>query len=189
MRKIKTKCFPVSIEKENYKNLTKKDIIKLINKEFNKDTYGVYIAADIVDIVALKDKKLILYNNEINYDLLRELRIFDGEKELYIWKCGKSFKYRIRLDIEEQGDIDIIEEYHYIWGTTYDYKDNWTTITEERGTKLHIYGQENIKGPLRYKVINYLDKNDDGTVKFVDSRIAGIYQANNKILVVGGEKQ
>lgn len=174
------------MSKNEPKFIDKSQIIDLINDEFDKDVYGIYIAKNVSDIVLLKNKKLLLYNDEVNYDFLLELRIFDEHKEIYIWKSGSSFKYRIRVDREKDDYTDIIEKKYYIWGTSLNVESNWLTLIEERGTRIHIYSKEKLKLPLSYRVINYLKKNDDGTVCFMDNRIAGIYDSNN--LMLGGER-
>ncbi len=67
--------------------------------------------------VGLYKNKDFIFKNEVlqNKDLFIDMRIFNNEKELYIWKSKGDFKNRIRIDNEGK-EYDFYDEELLLWG-------------------------------------------------------------------------
>lgn len=114
---------------------------------------------------------LVKKPGELTADYLQELRMFSSNGELYLWNQNGNMSYRLRLD--EQGDsTNRYDEEHFIWGKNTDQKDEHTVIEVNRGMRLTlpfpVYKNE---CPLKYRVRNYLEMDDEGQIRFYDARL------------------
>jgi len=114
------------------------------------------------------DEKLV---NNLDPKLLKEVRIFSKDSELYVWRSRESFSYRFRED--EVGDESswTYEEYHMCWGTQLE--GSKQLLEEFRGIKLLLpFGIEDESYlPLRYLVRNYFTFDKDNFITFCDARL------------------
>lgn len=181
IRKIK------SIEiKENYeegKDLKKFLLVKceeklggnclLIVFKYNQ----VYIGSIVNnEINVLEDKQFTL-------DYVTEIRMFSVSGELHLWKYGDVFKWRLRIDEEVAGDINIYEETHIMWGTEVNDEKKNELIEEHRGMKIRFPRDINDEPlPIQYKVRNYFNFDDDGMIKFYDARLVQIFNYNRGVI-------
>ncbi len=118
----------------------------------------------------------VLGDSQFSLDCLIDIRMFSERGELHLWKSGESFKWRLRIDEEIEGDINVYEETHFMWGTSV----NKNELKEEhRGMKIRFpcdLKQELL--PLKYDVRNYFTFDDDGMIYFYDARIVKIIYDN-----------
>ncbi|MGD2088561.1 MAG: CRISPR-associated protein Csx19 [Candidatus Aminicenantes bacterium] len=130
---------------------------------------------------------LVKKPGELTAQYLLEMRMFSPNGELYLWNQNGKINYRLRLD--EQGELtNQYDEEHFIWGQKKDASggsepfwkrvptppktfDN-TVIEPNRGMCLTfpfpVTGNE---CPLKYRVRNYLEFDDDGQIRFYDARM------------------
>ncbi|MHA1439593.1 MAG: type III-D CRISPR-associated protein Csx19 [Promethearchaeota archaeon] len=131
----------------------------------------------------IQDGNLIFFRNNLpNFDEhLIKLRVFNENKELYIWKNLNGFKYRYRIDQQGETTYDYIDAKQIIWGTkSKKLTEFFSEIKEERGIKFIIpsdwlNGKSlNDNNRLIMKTRNYLSYNNLGQASFTDSRIVNI---------------
>lgn len=124
---------------------------------------------------------------------LRFLRVFDEEKELYVWRSDDgaedAFWFRLRDDKPaETGDVDIkeaVEARQLLWGTELvDYPNgdaDWLVLTEERGIQIVIHRcllptkfKVNRENRLWLVTRNYIKYIGEGQASYEDSRFVKI---------------
>jgi CRISPR-associated protein (TIGR03984 family) len=144
---------------------TKKGIanpIETIKNTFREEGFVVAYLYHEVLIGRYKNQKMILYKNEsIDPGHIIKIRVFNENKELFIWKTSEGFNYRLREDDEtiEEGDakngsqvlcgkeaeenegtkkvVYVVDARQVLWGTKIEEKyGDFTLITEDRGTQL-----------------------------------------------------
>lgn len=116
--------------------------------------------------------------DELTPEYLRELRVFSKNGELYIWKQHQELKYRLRTDGEGQTE-KIYEEDHFMWGNAK--KDDHTISEKGRGMEFRFPADiaEN-RLPLKYKVRNYYDYDENGLIQFRDARLVSFSDKNGE---------
>jgi CRISPR-associated protein (TIGR03984 family) len=142
----------------------------------------------------VQNGEIKFYNNE-SPDLnryLQKLRIFNENKELYIWKSGGKLKYRYREDVvsDENGEIvEYIDADQVMYGSKFEDKGNFIEVSEKRGIR-YIVPKEfignnliddinNNKKRLILHTRNYIGYNEIGQAGFVDSRFLKISVIDN----------
>lgn len=173
---------------------TKKGIdnpIETIKNTFKQEGFVVAYLYHEVLIGRYKNQKMIFYKDEsIDPGHIIKIRVFNENKELFIWKTSEGFNYRLREDDQtiEQGEekngfftVDVVEASQILWGTKAKKKNNgFTLISEERGTELILpfpYSKledvDDEENRVFLKTRNYVDYNDIGQATYVDSRFMG----------------
>ena len=134
-------------------------------------SYGVFIGY-------VKQGEIVFYSKDIDLKHLTEIRVFNKEEELYAYKDGDNFKYRLRKD-EEGEEISVIDANQIVLGTcsdkTHEKKEGWTRITEKRGSELYVPFDINlsIEKRLAIHTRHYIEYNKCGQATYTDSRILG----------------
>ena len=170
-------------------NMTVVDFLKIKAARLTGRIYLlVYKHHEVLLGVVQEGEILVKEPGELTPQYLQEMRMFSPNGELYLWNQNGKINYRLRLD--EQGDItNRYDEEHFMWGQitdasggsepfckrvptppkTLDYN---TVIEPNRGMRLTfpfpITGNE---CPLKYRVRNYLEFDDDGQIRFYDARM------------------
>jgi len=149
----------------------------------NKNLYE-YIIQKIRDIkvefVAHMYDRVIIGKADSNnpfpdsYELERYLnmiRLFNECFELYIWRYGKDFCYRIREDGRGE-PVNIYEEEHIVWGTGVENDAGGIRLIEDRVTPIKFpYRIKKGDLPIKYRIRNYFDFDRDGLIRFYDARL------------------
>lgn len=166
---------PESITQENWKNY-------LYNELFSIPTYFIAYLHYAVIIGKHEQGKLKycdtstkeqIIEEDIPFQFLQKLRVFNKDAELYIWKTIGKFKGRIRSEKEfpncnqTQYNDQKIKEYvqadQILFGT---YKEqineNFTILKEDRGTEVIL--------PFSYDTINVQEKGNDNPIQRVAIR-------------------
>ncbi len=106
-------------------------------------------------------------------------RIFDQERELFVWKTEDRIKYRIRND--QSGEkVEVIDADQVMWGRNFVSSDGMIKVSESRGIKYELPEScvENPLLPVTERLVlrtrNYVDYNEIGQASFVDSRFVSI---------------
>jgi len=107
-----------------------------------------------------------------------EMRIFNADKELYIWKDGAGYKYRLRTDSESEQGTEIYDVFHMLWGEKIEDKH---ILTEERGMRIKLPFNEP-GAPVFYKARNYFKYNDKGQIEFYDARLVSFVDNKGEVL-------
>lgn len=164
------------------------DLQSKIEQLFNNDGYvTVYLNYEVL-IGKFEGKNLIFYNNErFEPKYLQKIRIFNENKELYLWKVSEDiFKGRLRVDNQGE-EKNVIDAKQILWGTMAEtLNDGWSKIYEERGTALIIpfdkLAIDNYKQRIKINTRNYIDYNELGQAGYVDSRFVSFINGNDNIL-------
>jgi len=77
------------------------------------------------------------FDNEIFKPMyIKKMRLFDQDKELYLWRKNRNgFGWRLRVD-EIGDDTDIVDAMQVLWGTKPKDMGDYTEISEDRGTSI-----------------------------------------------------
>lgn len=118
-------------------------------------------------------------NSTIAFHKIEEMRIFDNNKELYIWHQNDTLKGRLREDHLGTGteDIEYVISDLVLWGTrAKTEKPGWTTLKEDRGIEYTVpYPVKRVdeKNPLRLTIHTYIGYINDIQASYIDSRFVG----------------
>ena len=112
----------------------------------------------------------------VNVADLVELRLFDENGELFVWKVEEGFRYRLRTD--GSGDeANVIDTLQPLWGTkVLGEGSGWSSIAEDRGIRLEAPFTGLRLTPterLSLKCRNYIEFNDQQQAGFADCRFMG----------------
>lgn len=103
----------------------------------------------------------------VNWDLLLSVRIFNATDELHIFKYQD--KYRSRLKTDGDHECQYLQE-PFLWGLKLD---GSAVYEPNRGMRLELPFKVNEQQlPLRYRVVNYYEFDDDGQIRFTDARLS-----------------
>ena len=156
------------------------EILEKINQNFDQATL----------FTLLKDKAIFgKYTNQtiqfpenetITFPMIEEMRIFNKDKELYIWRENNTLKGRLRKDLPETGkqDREYVISNLVLWGTrAKTAKPGWTTLKEDRGIEYTVpYQVKRVdeKHPLRLRIHTYIGYINDIQAGYIDSRFVEI---------------
>jgi len=174
--------------KDNYEK--GKDIKQFLIENSREKLGGVCLLIvykyNRVYIASINDSELnFLGDPEFTLEYITEIRMFSSSGELHLWKYGSDFKWRLRIDEETEGDTNVYEETHIMWGTEVESEKKNELIEEYRGIKIRFPLDINEEPlPIKYKVRNYYNFDEDGMIKFYDARLVQVL--NNKGGVILG---
>lgn len=115
------------------------------------------------------------------WEFLQLGRVFNGERELKIWRDSGGWRYRLRCD--EKGAADFaIDAGQNLWGTTATSAGlprGWTRLVEERGVELVVplalTSNPGEARPLAFvKTRNYIGYLPNGQSTYVDCRFVDL---------------
>jgi CRISPR-associated protein (TIGR03984 family) len=117
---------------------------------------------------------------------LLKLRVFNQDQEILLWgRKGETFKKRLRVDNDSNGVVqEVIDAQQILWGTFAKGNEEWTTLTEERGTELTLplpFSECEVNDQEKRMAIttrSYISYNNVGQAGYVDCRFVkfGIYE-------------
>ena len=110
--------------------------------------------------------------------------MFNHSREVLIWRTEDnggngsfSYKGRMRIDGEEEGDeTPIVDAHQVLWGTRAKYLDNgFTLLTENRGTELilpfdNLESVDDKENRVFLETRNYIGYNEIGQATYEDTR-------------------
>jgi CRISPR-associated protein (TIGR03984 family) len=159
---------------EDYSDLERK-----IADVFKNDGFAAAYLDYKVLIGKYCSKAFVFYNSETFHPrYLQRLRVFNGDKELLIWRQGEGrFKMRLRIDGEGEPK-DCVRASQVLWGTKSEsLGSGWCRIYEDRGVELILPIDDpeldKGEGKRRVKILthNYIDFIDEtGQAGYVDCR-------------------
>lgn len=104
---------------------------------------------------------------------LREIRLFNKGRELYLYRTETGFRYRRRID-GIGAPAEYIEAQQVLWGTTGDIHGGWTTLSEKRGIDLTVPIEAPRVDKKRRVVLvtrNYITDSNIGQAGITDCRL------------------
>ena len=125
---------------------------------------------DYVLLIKTDKVELVLPSAAIELANTKELRAFNGNKELHLVKQGSSFIGRIRTDNEGES-CEVYDELQLIWGKALKSENGITELYEDRGIIIKLPAEIKDNQRAALKIRNYLSNEK---FEFVDFRIMGI---------------
>lgn len=163
------------------------DIFSFIIKSKNSNLYMVTEYA--VYLGKIQDGKIELGGASVPKPcFILEVRIFEEDKETKLTRTKEGFVWRKRTDKEKSKEhykISVIDEEHKLWGKVTRVEKEWSTLEDQRGTKINIpnkYVEGASVGLIFRKYIDFQDWNlainqpfcykiiDERLVKYTDWR-------------------
>ena len=173
-----------SIESSNTKvsmqlSIIESEILSLIdNKEY---LVLAYLDNEVLIGKIVNGKYEFENGNQLDFNYLQKIRIFNSESELYIWKTNAEFKGRLRKDKDGSGD-DVVDSVQALWGTDVIQKGNYSKLIEDRGTELNLpfnnISIDDKKKRAFIKTRSYITYNEIGQAGYTDTRLIGFYNQN-----------
>ncbi len=176
----------------NSESLILNEIKSLTNtvKEYFKES-GLVVAYQSNKILIGKydgNNFHFFHEEQIDERKLLKIRIFNNQKELFLWKSNGNIKGRLRIDTEGE-EVFVVDAYQQLWGTDFQKINNsWTKIFEERGTEL-ILPFSNIKvdnkqNKVFIKTRNYIEYHSKSLLAtYGDCRFVGFYDKDKKQII------
>ncbi|HEC24391.1 MAG TPA: TIGR03984 family CRISPR-associated protein [bacterium] len=167
----------MSIKSSTKTNLILEDLKKIkdyIKKESNVVVYldnEVLIGKYNSDFSFQEDKR-------IEKQFVRRLRIFNQDEELHLWRSNGELYGRYRSDSEGE-ETDFIEANQVIFGTKAEIYNEYTILTEQRGTEIAIPGKwktDNKKMRVAIKTRHYIGYKNGYRAAYVDVRFVKFVQ-------------
>lgn len=122
------------------------------------------------------ENKFIFFSEEtFDPKYLQKLRVFNKEKELYLWRQGENL-FAMRLRVDGEGErVSVVEARQVLWGTcAEDLGNGWSRISESRGMELILpltnLALDDKKNRVKLKTYNYIGYNEIGQAGYIDSR-------------------
>jgi CRISPR-associated protein (TIGR03984 family) len=184
MEQKKKNCLQLNEIKSNEPGLEKvNDPMEYIKNKFQEDGFVVaYLDYKVLIGRYLKAQKKPLFYKNVSFEpqFLQKIRVFNRDKEVFIWRTEDGFKGRLRVDEQGKGTF-VVDANQVLWGTKAEKKTNdFTILTEERGTELilplpfsELEDINDEKNRVFLKTRNYIGDNDIGQATYVDSRFLG----------------
>jgi len=112
---------------------------------------------------------------------LKELRVFTPSAELHLVRTRNGFQGRIRCDspreFEGGEQVCVYHEDDLMWGKVQAYSAGQALVDADRGVSIPLpHGvpmQQGVR--LKYRHVDYVCFDDDGTTEILDSRLAGVF--------------
>ena len=124
-------------------------------------------------------------NEIIEAKHLQQLRVFNNDMELLVWRSNDYLKGRLRTDSEGE-TTEVVDAHQVLFGTESKPEpldSLYTKIFEDRGTELSlpfsgltVDVKENRKNRVFIKTRNYIDYNKVQQAGYVDCRFLGFYK-------------
>lgn len=173
------KLLSIKTESKPVNNINMTDF-KILNKFLSDNFKEKGIVAAYLDYAILIRKfdgeGIILMTDEQPFDpkFIQKFRLFNKNKELYIWRTQGKWKARLRTDNENETGEKVIETNQVMFGTTASVSNAFTTLTETRGTEItlpfEIKNIDDKKNRVKIKTRNYIAYNEIGQAGFNDCR-------------------
>lgn len=159
--------------------MDKNEILKIINNYNIKKAYILAIFDNKVCLGKLENNELCFYE-DVNYNFCSQIRIFNEQMELRIYKIDNQIYSKIIKDDEVKLDDDddkYIDEYMFIVGNKITQQNEKFTVVEQQRKKialpLPILTEDNVKKGVRLVVRNYYKVDSNSQVIISESRLLG----------------
>lgn len=162
------------------------DFNLFISNNFDKKSFVVAYLDYKVLIGTWENSEFHFHKNEkLEQKFIQKLRIFNDDKELLLWRSGIDLKGRLRIDGQGK-DYEVVIAKQALVGTTAESHDNFTQITENRGTNLILPFNNiqinNKRKRIFIKTYNYVDYNSIHQATYIDCRFVSFIDDKNNEL-------
>jgi len=167
------------------KPITETDPLEKAFQVITKDSLVVAYLVHKVLIGRYQPPNLVFMNQEeLQPHFILKMRIFNKDEELLLWRQQNSLKGRHRID--SQGvDTIAIDAHQVLFGTDAKTSGQWTTISEDRGTEIHLpfsnLRVDTKKERIFIRTRNYIDFNELGQATYVDCRFMGFEERTKNL--------
>ena len=157
----------------------------IINSIKEKKITKAYILGYFYDkvCVGIYENEDIIFNRQVNYDLLTQIRIFNKDLEIK-YVLDEEKQEFIYSEVIEDLEKDHFDEYMYVSGNKILFSnDKFTTITQigrEVDIPFKVTSDEVEKG-IRLVVRNYFEENEDKQVVLTNSRLVGFSKEEGEL--------
>lgn len=137
-----------------------------------------------------ENQQFIFYNGKnLKLKYLQRLRIFNQEREIFLWRTNGQLKGRLREDNQEGSKVTIVVAKQLIFGTkSKQLNDSFTEIYEERGTKLVLpftnleVDNKSIDNRIFLQTYNYVKTTLEYQATYFDCRFVAFMNGNKPLL-------
>ena len=159
-------------------------------KEHFKEAYIVAWLDNKVLIGQWVDNDFHFYNGKnFTFKYVQRMRVFNTQKELYIWRSHGKWQGRIRTDYDGDKKEDVVVAQQLLFGTQGKLLNSqFAKIKEERGTKLILPlsnlkfdEKDNLKFRVFIKTHNYVKPNPIGQATYYDCRFVAFTDNENDL--------
>lgn len=158
----------------NFSNFN--DLEKFLNDNFKESGFIVAYLDYGVIIRKYENGKILLKKDENAFEpkFIQKLRLFNKNKEFFIYRTEGKWKARLRDDLKGN-EVSAVDANQVLFGTKAEILDNgFTKLTEERGTEIilpfKVNGVDEKKNRVKIKTRNYINFNELEQAGYVDSR-------------------
>ncbi len=151
------------------------ELVDLVKSDYADN--GYFIAyLDYKVIIGMFDDGFLIAGSNIAFEprFIQKLRIFNTDKELFIWRTGAGLKGRLRTDDENGTGAEAVDAHQVLFGTKAEVLDQTTTLTEDRGTEIilpfEVSNVDSGKNRVKIKTRNYIGLNELGQAGYIDCR-------------------
>lgn len=114
------------------------------------------------------------YDSKFDSAFIQKLRLFNKDKELFVWRTSEGFKARLRTD-GDGAEINVIEAEQIVLGTDVEIGSDYSVLKEKRGTRiilpLNNLNVDEKKKRLKIKTRNYVGFDEEtGQAGYCDCR-------------------
>ena len=167
------------------------EILETQLKEHFEKGYAIVWLDNEVLIGQWLNHNFHFYNGKnFTFKYLQRLRVFNPQKEIYIWRSNSNWQGRIRVDYEGDKKEDIVMAQQLLFGTQgKQLNPQFAEISEKRGTKLILPlsnlkfdDKEYLKPRVFIKTHNYVKSNPIGQATYYDCRFVAFTDYENDLL-------
>ncbi|MBN2281011.1 MAG: TIGR03984 family CRISPR-associated protein [Candidatus Marinimicrobia bacterium] len=144
---------------------------------------------DASDVIIYLDNKVVIGqyqqgnftfhdNTEIDFKYIRRIRVFNKNQELHLVRKNGILSGRLRNDTRGE-NTDCVEAHQVLFGTEAKSLDDYTQITEDRGTELLIPGDFEVNTQSKrvaIKTRHYLEYINGYQASYCDARFIDFVQ-------------
>ena len=156
------------------------DLRKSLTETIIEKSFVVLYLDYKVLIGTYENGDFLFYKDEKFEDkFVQRIRVFNEKEEFFAWRSNGKLKCRYRTDAKGE-QIEAVDAYQVLFGTDSKPLDNYTKISEDRGTELivpfknlDIDIKKDKKKRIFIKSRNYIHPNDTKPATYFDCRFVG----------------
>ena len=157
------------------------ELLDDIKKYITKGASVVAYLDNEVLVGTYSDGNFKFYNNKtISLEFIQQIRIFNENEELFLWRSNGKLKGRKRIDVEGD-ETDVIDANQVLFGTAIEKLDgDYACLSEKRGMEIVLpdngYIVDDKKERVAIKTRNYISYTDNWQATYTDVRFVKFIQ-------------
>ena len=171
-------------------SVSKENLNSIIQSYFDEKSFAVAYL-DYAVLIGTWENNAFHFpdNKQFEPKYIQKLRVFNSDKELLLWRTSGGLKGRLRKDDKNGSGTDVVIAKQVLFGTRLGKScdENFTEITEDRGTKLILpFADINIddndkRNRICIKTYNYIGYNAVKQATYVDCRFVSFCDAEKDL--------